>query len=177
MLIFSVMDIDEKMEDIEKTGEETAEEKVYEVGYLLSSGIAEEAVPGEAVILKEIIENHGGKVLSEDWPKMRRLAYPILKIYAGKKTIFENAYFGWVKFEGPNTFINKIKSELEKNANVIRFIIIKTVAENTLAPIRERSFGVRSVAAGKIGDKEHAKSKKPVLDEKMDEEIEKLVIE
>lgn len=174
MLVFSVMDNEEK---ITETEEKNSDSKVYEVGYLLSSNVAEESAPGEASALKEIVENCGGKILSEDWPKMRRLAYPMSKIRSGKKTTFENAYFGWIKFEGDSSSPAGIKTGFEKNGNMIRFVVIKTVAENTLAPARERSFVLRSAEAGKAADKREGKAKEPILDEKVDEEIEKLVIE
>ncbi|MBU4480400.1 30S ribosomal protein S6 [Patescibacteria group bacterium] len=157
--------------DINATG------KVYEIGYLLLPVIAEENVSLEVSKIKDIIEKNKGMFFSEGIPEMRGLTYPMTKAISGKNQKFDSAYFGWVKFEADSDVINLIKNELEKIGNILRFLIIKTVKENTI------------VANSKVGkfsfDKKEGKPKKEKkveeinkVDEKeLDETIDELVIE
>jgi ribosomal protein S6 len=53
------------------------------------------------------------------------------KATQGQNHKFDKAYFGWVKFE-INPQYSAINKELEKNTNILRFMTIATVRENTL---------------------------------------------
>ena len=86
--------------------EEKTEEKdnlevlgVYEIGYLLVPSIPEEKIAEEAASVRGQVEKEGGLLIMEDIPKMRPLAYSISKIIDSKRERFNQAYFGWVKFE------------------------------------------------------------------------------
>jgi ribosomal protein S6 len=105
---------------------------IYEVGFHLLPTIDESSVPAEASNIKSIIEENGGMVISEDLPKMIVLAYDIAKSINSKKHKFNKAYFGWIKFEIDPAKITDIKNKIESNQNVLRFLIIKTVRENTI---------------------------------------------
>lgn len=96
------------------------EQRMYEIGYLLSPLIPEEKLDEEISILRKIIEDKQGFIMSEARPKMQKLAYPIKKL--------ETAYFGWIKFTAAPSSLPEIKSP-----QFIRFLITEIIKE-TLTP-------------------------------------------
>ncbi len=102
--------------------------KLYELGYLLSPVITEEDLPKEAGAVKEALGG-GVFIVSEVDPKMKELAYPMEKVASGKKNIFETAYFGAVYFQAEPSSIDSIKVNLDKNENIIRYLVIKRSKE------------------------------------------------
>jgi len=96
------------------------EQKIYEIGYLLSPLIPEEKLDEEISVLRKTIEDKGGFIMSEARPKIQKLAYPIKKL--------ESAYFGWIKFTADPSSLPEIK-----NPQIIRFLITEIIKE-TLTP-------------------------------------------
>ncbi len=173
----------EKDKTTEKVNEGEIDQKdvelrVYEASYLLLPFITEEDIPREAGRVKEHVSVSGGTVLSEEEPKLIKLAYPMYKVIANKNTQFDNAYFGWVKFEGEPENIAKVKKSLENNENVLRFLILKTTKESP-APRKPFSFAVKSKPISTPTAKEEVKSVVPQeIDEaELDKTIDELVIE
>ena len=123
------------------------EQKVYEIGYLLSPLISEEKLDEEIGSLRKIIEDGGSFIMSEGQPKMQKLAYAVEKN--------ENAYFGWIKFTAGPEILLEIKGSFEKlKEKIIRFLIIETVKE-TLAPaVSKKIFKKRKTVfpEGKEGE-------------------------
>lgn len=152
----------------EKT-EISEDTRIYEVGYHLVSMLPEEKLPEAVALIKSSIEAKGGVFVSEDFPKMKVLAYPISRATAGKREHFTHAHFGWMKFELSQVELASVKEVLDNDKNIIRFVIVKTVAENTLATIRP--------AFVKKGDGEEKKDilKQEISQEELDKSIEKLV--
>ncbi len=113
--------------------ERNNEEKIYEVGYHLISSIAEENVPAEVEKIKAFLAAEKAMIISEEAPKLRPLAYSIKKSFGGSYKTFDKAYFGFIKFELPEEGdITKIDEKLKNTENVLRFIVVKTVRENTM---------------------------------------------
>lgn len=164
----------DKTEDREMEGEL----RVYEVSYLLLPFITEEDAPKEAGRVKEHVSLSGGTVFSEEEPKLIKLAYPMSKIIANKNTNFDNAYFGWAKFEGEPESIAKIKKALENNENVLRFLILKTT-KDSIATRKPFPFAVKPKPISTPVAKEEVKSEVPqeINEEELDKTIEDLVIE
>ena len=143
---------DEKENKITEVKE--SDQKVYEVGYLLVPSIPEENVPAMHGDLKELVSSFGGEPISDEIPRMLPLAYTISKVVSNVRGKWNNAYFGWVKFYIEAGQISKLKEKLDQDPNLIRFLLIKTVKENTIAakrfmhrspthgrPVRERKEG------------------------------------
>jgi ribosomal protein S6 len=124
---------DLKNEEIEA---ETREPKVYELGYLLVPTITVEDVPIMYGNLKELVSSMGGEIISDEMPKSIPLAYTMLKVVKNVRSKFDTAYFGWVKFSMSASAIVSLKKKLDLDSNVIRFLILKTVKENTIAAKR-----------------------------------------
>jgi ribosomal protein S6 len=108
------------------------EAQIYEVGFHILPTVAEEKLPEAALKIKDAIAQSGGDVISDEFPKLRILAYEIKKRIETKYISFNKAYFGWVKFEIASDSVEKIKKEMDADQNILRFIIVKTLRENTM---------------------------------------------
>lgn len=172
-----------KAEESEKQVEESdsqSEGKVYELGYHLSPDIKENDIESEVATIKSIIEKNGGSFIDEEMPKKIALIYTIVQSESNKKQKFNNAYFGWVKFETIAIAVLEIKKALDKNKSIIRFLIINTVRESTIAPKRvllERVVVVETPKKISKPIEKKEEKKTPISDEELDRTIEELVVE
>lgn len=149
--------------------------RVYEVGYLFVPTISEEELPASYGNLKELISSFGGQIISDEMPKMITLAYQMLKVVANIRSKFNTAYFGWVKFEMDPAKVLELKKKLDLSPEIIRFLIIKTVKENTIATKR---FAYRDAAhkkpIAKNADGVNAESVE-INKEEIDKEIDAMI--
>jgi ribosomal protein S6 len=160
-------------EKVKNNEEVELKTQVYEVGYLLVPTLSEEQVPAVYTSLKDLIASLNGQFISDEMPKMIPLAYTMLKVVQNVRSKFDSAYFGWVKFEMDTESILELKKKLDLDPNIIRFLITKTVKENTLSPKKfvSKEGGARRKTTAKKENTEEV-----VLDEKeIDEEIDKMV--
>jgi ribosomal protein S6 len=150
-----------------------AVERVYELGYLLVSTIPEENVPAVYGNLKELISSMGGVHISDEMPKMIPLAYQMVKVIANVRSKFNTAYFGWVKFTMNGGKVLELKKKLDLDPNFIRFLILKTVKENTVAA--KRYVGRDSIHRKLKVEKGEGEKATPINKEEIDKEIDALV--
>ncbi|HAS81055.1 MAG: hypothetical protein UR25_C0005G0031 [Candidatus Nomurabacteria bacterium GW2011_GWE1_32_28] len=147
--------------------------RVYELGYLLIPTISEENIPVVYGNLKELVSNLGGEIISDEMPKMISLAYQMLKVTQNVRSKFNTAYFGWIKFEMGSDKILELKKKVDLDPNFIRFLILKTVKENTIAAKRfTRKDFKRKTSTKKDGENEEAL---PIDKEEIDKEIEAMI--
>ena len=120
--------------------EEAKEEgrEIYEVGYLVASSLSEDKLGGLVGSIKNAVIKNEGVIISEEYPKLRDLAYSMFKTIGHKKEIFTNAYFGWIKFELNRGTISVIKKMLDENESIIRSLITSTVRGNTMVSPRRQ---------------------------------------
>ncbi|MEI7809969.1 MAG: 30S ribosomal protein S6 [bacterium] len=159
--------------DLEETN--STDPRVYEVGYLFVPTISEEELPVNYGDLKELIASFGGKIISDEMPKMINLSYTMLKVVANVRSKFDTAYFGWVKFEMDPQKVLELKKKLDLSPTIIRFLIIKTVKENTIATKR---FAFRDSTHKKpVAKKEEGVSAEnvEVNKEELDKEIDAMI--
>lgn len=164
----------EKVETIEKEGGV----QVYELGYHIVSTVAEENLPKEVETLKAIVLKDGGSLIAEGEPKLINLAYSMTKSVADAKKKFNTAYFGWIKFETKSELMPAIKKAVDANDHVLRYLLIKTVRENTLftPKLNIRTPG-REEAPAKAKKSIKTEEKKATSFEDIDKSIEELVSE
>ena len=151
---------------------EEKELKIYELGYLLPSRLAEEEVGREYGKLKELIANSGGEMVSDEIPKKISLAYTMQKVVANVRERFDTAYFGWIKFAMDPEKVLELKKNLSQNPQLIRFLIFKTVKENTIATkrfVRDTPYRKPFVPRKK------EETTAPINKEEIDKEIEAMV--
>lgn len=148
--------------------------RVYEIGYLLIPTIEEENVPVVYGNLKELVSILGGEIISDEMPKMISLAYTMLKVTQNVRSRFDTAYFGWTKFEMGSDKILEFKKKVDLDPNFIRFLILKTVKENTIAAKRfiHKDTRRKVISAKKDGENEIVT---PINKEEIDKEIEAMV--
>jgi ribosomal protein S6 len=152
--------------------------RVYELGYHIIPAISEEEAPKEAEALKDLIKRNGGVIISEEAPNRIDLAYTMYRTENGKKTKFDSAYFGGIKFEMDQASVHKIKEVLDINKNILRYIIFKTVKENTRTDIRLPQVRLDKKMDGK--PRVHLRKKEedvPVSEEALDKSMEEIVVE
>jgi len=144
--------------------EKNQDKNLYELGYLLIPTIDADRIPEEVSKIKNVLESLEGAVENEELPKMRELAYEVSQDLAGGKRIrFNEAYFGWMRFnlspEGAVSFID----ELKKNSSVLRNLVINLSKEgkNALKVAKPRNISLRRVPKT-VSDKE-------VIDKEIDD--------
>ncbi|HBD25171.1 MAG TPA: hypothetical protein DCZ96_04030 [Candidatus Zambryskibacteria bacterium] len=118
--------------ETEKTLEKGDNLTIYEVSYLLLPSLALEQVPAKVTALKKTLTSVGGQVISDENPILIDLAYPMTKVVGTIRHKCTMGYFGWVKFETTKEGIEAIKKSLDMDNEILRYLIIKTVRENTL---------------------------------------------
>ena len=161
--------------------ENNKDSKVYEVGFLLVPTLSEEEVPAVYGDMKELVASLGGEVISDEMPKMINLAYTMSKTIQNINNKFDTAYFGWTKFFMDADKIADLKKKLDFDPKVIRFLIIKTVKENTVA---SKKFASREglkrkspAATKKEEGAEVAEAPVEINKEEVDKEIDAMVAE
>src|SRR3989338_7404115 len=110
--------------------------KIYELGYLLVPTIPEADVPAAFGNLKELVTSLGGIPVSEEMPKLIQLAYAMSKVVQNMRHKFDTSYFGWIKFTMETEKVLELKKKLDLDPNLVRFLLLKTVKENTIAARR-----------------------------------------
>ena len=160
--------IEEKEEIL---GEENS--KVYELGYLLVPTIKEEDLGTVYGNLKELVSSFGGEIISDEMPKMINLAYLIKKVTSNVRNKFSTAYFGWIKFIMDSQKVLEMKKNLDLDPNFIRFLILKTVKENTIAT--KRFVRGETYRKPKLRNADN-ETVIPINKEEIDKEIDALVV-
>ena len=168
-------------ENESKEGDATV---VYEVSFLLLPSLAIEQVPGIAATLKTTLTGLGGEIISGEDPVLIDLAYPMTKIVGTTRHKVTTGYFGWLKFamskETNSEGMEKVKKVLDVSESIVRYLIIKTVRENTLLNGKmklQKEEKVRRVEDEEIpADVPEAEVEKEVVAEDIDKSIDELVI-
>ena len=94
------------------------------------------------------------------------------KIIQNTRHKFDTAYFGWIKFEISSLQVSELKNKLDIDSNFLRFLILKTVRENTIAAKRFLHKDFRRKMHTVKKEDENAL---PMDKEKIDKEIDAMV--
>lgn len=150
--------------------EETSKKQIYELGYHILPTLSEDEVAKVVTALKGELSKIGAEIIAEAHPALMTLAYELGKDIENKNRKFGTAYFGWVKFEVETAQIEAFKELVDKNLNVLRFIIVKTVRESTLATPKLAHKGMSRRTPSDVI--EGAPMDTAAVDKKIDEMIE-----
>ena len=134
---------------------EHTEPRIYELGYHLVPTISEENIPAASKAVRGMVERISKSIIAEENPVFIDLAYTIVKTVEHKNKRFDNAYFGWIKFEGEPAGIAELEEGLKKDDNVLRYLIVKTLREDTFIA---KTF---TAVKAKVHEKEPVVSEKP----------------
>lgn len=110
------------------------EKRIYEFSYLLVPTVAEEAVPAKLEALKKLFTDKGAEIVSDEAPEYIGLAYTMIHKVNNKNERINSAYFGWFKINIDPEMLDEIKAIIDRDIDVLRYMVVKTVAENTMAP-------------------------------------------
>lgn len=146
---------------------------VYEVGYIMLPSIAEENLGEEVTVFKDSLAEKGATFISDEYPKLIELAYEMSRSIANKKQKFSYGYFGWVKFECGTEEAKIIKDMLDKNEKLVRYLMIKTVRENTMSV--KRSYSKHDTSKRRQSSKTK-ETTEVINEETIDKEIDALVV-
>ncbi len=151
---------------------EGADSKIYELGYLLVPTIKEEDISVNYGNIKELVSSFGGEIIGDEMPKMIYLSYTMSKVISNVRSKFNTAYFGWTKFAMSPAKVLELKNRLDLDSNFIRFLIVKTVRENTIAAKRFARGEMYKKHTPKKGADE---TSAPINKEEIDKEIDAMV--
>ena len=153
---------------------EHTEPRIYELGYHLVPTLAEEQIPGASGAVRGMIERISKDIIAEELPVFIDLAYTIVKTIEHKNKRFDESYFGWIKFEGSPAGIAELEEALKKDDNVLRYLIVKTIRENTFIAKKFTGAKVKEIAEETAATAEDAVAEIP-SEEALDKAIEELV--
>jgi len=144
----------------------TSKAPVYEVGFHIVPAVSPETLPKEVDAIKAVLGKSGATIISEEFPKLRNLAYTITKVIGPVRHKYDTAYFGWIKYEASTETAGDIKKALDLNEKILRYLVIRTVRENTL-------YGAKVLPPEE--KKEEVKDAVTTSPEELDKSIDKLI--
>lgn len=156
----------------EKMSTEEAGTRIYEIGYLIVPTVPEAELPREVTALKDVLGKEQAVLISEEFPKLRQLAYPMQKRDGEGYRRYINGYFGWLKFETSPGGAFRIEQDIRGLPSLLRYLLIKTVREHTLTASRLRADRREHKEAPK-----GALPSAPVSETELDKSLEKLIAE
>ena len=154
--------------------QEHTEPRIYELGYHLVPTLAAEQIPEASGAVRGMIERISKDIIAEELPVFIDLAYQIVKTVDHKNKRFNEAYFGWIKFEASPVGIAELEEALKKDDNVLRYLVVKTVRENTFIAKKFASTKVKGIEEVMVAEAPAEVVTAPVADE-LDKAIEELV--
>jgi len=104
--------------------------RTYELGFILVPTVPESEVEAKVAELKAVITAAEGTIGAEGTTEFIDLAYRIEKNVKSKKMKWNQGYFGWMKFTAAPESQAIIKKALDGNLDLMRYMLIKTSAEN-----------------------------------------------
>jgi len=147
---------------------------VYEVGYHIVPAVSPENLPKEVDAIKAVLGGIQATIISEEFPKLRNLAYQMVKAIGPARHKYDSAYFGWIKYEASPESAVEVKKAFDANEKVLRYLLIKTARENTL--YGAKILGEEKKEEDKANEPKDASVAAPVSPEELDKSIDKLVV-
>ena len=156
---------------------EKDESKAYELAYLLSPFVPADTVEKTmSEIFARTLAKSDAKIVTELQPKMRPLAYTIVKHIANKKNPFKDAYFGWLKFTAMGDSAKTIKEALDKEDLLVRFMIVHALKASPKAGFRRGVFGRKPMTDTVVNPSAPVEKGPEMTKEDIDREIATLLV-
>ena len=157
----------------------TDEEKlarIYEIGYHISPAVKEEDLEKIVGGIRAVIEKAGGNFIAEGAPSLIRLAYTIEAREGGKRVEYDRGYFGWIKFEAEIAAVRSLEESL-KLKDILRFIVFRTVREDTRAKMKAPTLGEVKRTDTIKTTRRAEESAGPVSEEKLEKALQDITTE
>ena len=130
--------VDENTATLETDTGEVDATRIYEVGYMIVPAVKEEDLEKTVGTVRSEAEKAGANFIAEGAPAMTKLAYEMFTANGkgGKRSPYDRAYFGWLKFEAKLSAAKALDTALMQNKDILRHVIFKTVREDTRAKMK-----------------------------------------
>lgn len=151
---------------------------VYEAGYHITPQTKEEDVEKVMGGIRTVIEKAGGNFIAEGAPALMKLAFPMYAREGDKNIEYDRGYFGWLKFEATAEAAGAMSAYLKEILSVFRFIVFRTVREDTRAKIKAPTL--REVKRGdtlKTTARKAEEPAGPVSEEQLEKVLEDITTE
>jgi len=126
--------------------ETTVDNRIYEISFIFDNKLDEETALTKSNALKQSIATLGGSFISEEAPYMRELAYEMIRVVNNVNIRFNEGYFGWIKFELSGDKVKEFEKAIKLDEEVVRYLVVATVRENTVFTKRAPVIKVESLA-------------------------------
>ena len=130
----------------------TVDSRVYEVSFIFDNKLDEGAALEKGNAIKQSIATLGGSFISEEAPYMRELAYEMVRVVNNINVRFNEGYFGWIKFEMEADKVKELEKGLKLDDQLVRYLVVKTVRENTVFTKRAPVIKVESLVNNETDD-------------------------
>lgn len=141
-----------KCDSMTNENEITVDSRIYEISFIFDNKLDEEAALAKSNAIKQSIATLGGSFISEEAPYMRELAYEMVRVVNNVNVRFNEGYFGWIKFEMTADKVAELEKGLKLDDQVVRYLVVKTVRENTVFTKRAPVVKVESLVNNETDD-------------------------
>jgi ribosomal protein S6 len=108
---------------------ESAEMRVYELGFHIDAELSSEEVEKTFQDLKTLVSAGKGSIVAEGEPGKVHLAYTISRMSTTGRRDFDTSFFGWIVYENEGAAHEKVLSTLKGDLRLIRHIDLRTTKE------------------------------------------------
>lgn len=134
---------DEKMHPDEALDNESAELRVYELGFHLDPELPTEEVKKAYHAMKSVITEKG-TLVAESEPIKIQLAYTISRQEVAGRRDFDSAYFSWVVYEASAENHAGVLQAANADKRIIRFIDLSTTKDAARHSIELRELSMKT---------------------------------
>ncbi len=161
-----------------ETDSDGATLRIYEVGYHIIPTVKEEDVEKIVGGIRSIVEKAGGSFIAEAAPALMRLAYGMWAKEGDKRILHDRGYFGWIKFEAEISVAHTLDEALKANQNILRFIVFRTVREDTRAKMKAPQLReVKRTDTIKAAPRHIEKSAAPLSEEQLEKALQDITVD
>jgi ribosomal protein S6 len=132
--------------------ETTVDSRVYEISFIFDNKLDEGTALEKSNAIKQSIATLGGSFISEEAPYMRELAYEMIRVVNNVNVRFNEGYFGWIKFSMEPAKVKDFEKALKIDEELVRYLVVTTVAENTVFTKRVPTVKLESLADNETDD-------------------------
>ena len=115
-------------EGIEDAGTDSAETRVYELGFHIDPELGAEEVKKVYQTIRSTVTSLG-TIVAEGEPTKIQLAYTMYISNTAGRRDFNTAFFAWIAYEANTDSHGKITATASAESRIIRFIDLKTEKE------------------------------------------------
>ncbi|MFA5942741.1 MAG: 30S ribosomal protein S6 [Candidatus Paceibacterota bacterium] len=122
--------------------EDSAESRVYELGFHLDPELPSEEVKKAYRAIRELVANKG-TIVAEGEPQAVSLAYTISRQETTGRRDFDSAYFCWIVYETSAPSHAEVLSAANADKRIIRFIDVLTTKDAARHAVEIREFALK----------------------------------